>query len=281
MEVFATIAEVRACLQEKTAMGLTVGFVPTMGALHRGHLSLLEKAREENNVAVCSIFVNPIQFNNKNDLKKYPRDIDKDLKLLKEIGCDVVFHPSEEEMYPEPVKEEIDLGGLDEVLEGKYRPGHFRGVVIVVRRLFEIIRPGRAYFGQKDYQQLVIIHHMVTKLNLPVEIVPCPTVREKDGLAMSSRNARLSKAERKRAPLIYNTLKLVKVHAGYTGLNDVKNMVMDAFRRDRIMELEYFEIVDMKTLRSVSHWTQSQNLIACIAAYAGDVRLIDNIVIFS
>ncbi len=280
MELFKTKGEIREYLKAKKKDGVAIGFVPTMGALHEGHLSLFREAKDENDIVVGSIFVNPTQFNNSSDLENYPRTLEKDLKMLEEEGCDVVFNPTVEEMYPEPDNTEFDFGGLDKVMEGKFRPGHFNGVASVVKKLFEIVEPDRAYFGLKDYQQLLIIHKMIKSFNLPVELVPCPIVREKNGLAMSSRNELLSKSERKQASLIYKTLKFVKVQAGFQPIHELKNYVEREFKRKNI-KLEYFEIVDMYTLEPLKTWLGSKNVIACIAAYVGNVRLIDNIILFS
>jgi len=225
--------------------------------------------------------VNPIQFNNKNDLQVYPRDINRDIKLLESAGCDFLFHPSETEMYPEPVNEVFDFGNLDNVMEGLFRPGHFNGVAVVVKKLFEILKPDRAYFGLKDYQQLVIIHKVVSDFKLSVEIVPCSTVREEDGLAMSSRNQLLSKTERMQATMIYEALKMVKIQSGYLTINEIKRLIENLFLKTKTTKLEYFEIVDMYTLKPLTTWAQSSNVIACIAVYVGNVRLIDNIILFS
>ncbi|MBN2175988.1 MAG: pantoate--beta-alanine ligase [Bacteroidales bacterium] len=281
MKTVNTISETRDLINSIKIQGKTVGFVPTMGALHDGHITLIREARKENNFIVCSIFVNPIQFNNPNDLKNYPREIEKDIKKLVEAKCDLLFHPSVEEMYPEPDNTIFDFGDLDKVMEGAFRPGHFNGVAVVVKKLFEIVTPHRAYFGMKDYQQLVIIHQLTKDYEIPVEIVPCTTVREKDGLAMSSRNQLLSKSERKIAPIIYETLKLVKVQSGYATISELKDFVHDQFRKHKNMKLEYFEIVDMYTLKSIRTWADSRTAIACIAVYLGNVRLIDNIILFS
>ncbi len=280
MELFETINDIKEYLKTKKEEGLTIGFVPTMGALHEGHLSLFREAKEENDLVVASIFVNPSQFNNQSDLEKYPRTLEADLKKLEEEGCNVVFHPSVKEMYPEPDTTEFDFGNLDKVLEGKFRPGHFNGVASVVKKLFEIIEPDRAYFGLKDFQQLLIIHKMIKDFGLSVELVPCPIVREKNGLAMSSRNELLSKSERKQASLIYKTLKFIKVQAGFQPINELKNYVEREFKRKN-MKLEYFEIADMYTLEPLTTWLGSKNVITCIAVQVGNVRLIDNIILFS
>lgn len=281
MIVFDKIKDTKEYLGKIKSKGISIGFVPTMGSLHRGHLSLIKEAKKENDFVVCSIFVNPIQFNSQNDLKNYPRDIDRDKKLLEGEECDLLFYPSVNEIYPEPATEEFDFGGLDKVMEGTYREGHFNGVATVVKRLFEIVTPDRAYFGLKDYQQLLIIHKMTKDNNLPIEIVPCGIIREEDGLAMSSRNQLLSKSERKQASNIYESLKMVKIQSGYLSISEIKEMVERQLRRYRSMKLEYFEIVDMYTLKSLRTWAESKNVIACIAVNVGNVRLIDNIILFS
>jgi pantoate--beta-alanine ligase len=276
-----TVKETIRLLSEVKKEGSTIGFVPTMGALHEGHLSLIREAKQETNYIVSSIFVNPIQFNNKSDLANYPRNIERDSELLKTAGCDFLFHPSENEIYPEPVNEVFDFGGLDSVLEGQFRPGHFNGVAIVVKKLFEIIKPEKAFFGLKDYQQLLIIHKISKDLNLEVEIVPCPTIREDDGLAMSSRNQLLLKQERKQAVMLYEVLKMVKIQSGFSTISEVKAQVDRIFGKTKGVRLEYFDIVDMYTLEPLKAWAQSKNVIACIAAWVGNVRLIDNIILFS
>jgi pantoate--beta-alanine ligase len=281
MKILEKIKDTSDHLQEIRNGNISIGFIPTMGALHQGHLSLIKEAKKENGYVTCSIFVNPIQFNNKNDLQVYPRDINRDIKLLESAGCDFLFHPSETEMYPEPVNVVFDFGNLDKVMEGMFRPGHFNGVAVVVKKLFEILKPDRAYFGLKDYQQLVIIHKVVNDFKLPVEIVPCSTVREEDGLAMSSRNQLLSKTDRLQAAMIYEALKMVKIQSGYSTINEIKYFIEQLFRKTKNTKLEYFEIVDMFTLKPLTTWAQSSNVIACIAVYVGNVRLIDNIILFS
>jgi len=276
-----TVKETIHQFEEIRKKGKSVGFVPTMGALHEGHLSLVREAKNENDFVVSSIFINPIQFNNKNDLANYPKDLNRDIDLLLSADTDFLFLPTEEEMYPEPVKDVFDFGGLDEVLEGKFRPGHFNGVAIVVKKLFEIIKPDKAYFGLKDYQQLLIIHKITKDHHLHVEIIPCPTIREEDGLAMSSRNQLLSKQERKQAVLLYEVLKMVKIQSGFSTINEIKTHVDRLFLKTKDVKLEYFEIVDMYTLEPLKAWAQSKNVIACIAAWVGNVRLIDNIILFS
>lgn len=280
LNTFHTIAETKKHLNFLKKQGKSIGFVPTMGALHPGHLSLLERAKKENELAVASIFVNPLQFNDKKDLEKYPRTLAKDLKMLEKAGCDMVFTPSVEEIYPKTEErtleaQKFDPGDLDKVMEGSHRPGHFQGVCIVVKKLFDIIEPTRAYFGEKDFQQLAIIKHMVKTLKLPVEIVPCPTVREADGLAMSSRNALLTPEQRKAAPAIYKTLTGAKFTEGTVG--QIKKWVASEINKNPHLELEYFEIVNAETLAPVHSIKDAPVLRACIAVKAGSVRLIDNI----
>jgi len=283
MQIIKSNKDLQEYLSGIEKQGLSIGFVPTMGALHEGHLSLISEAADENDIVVCSIFVNPTQFNKPDDLKHYPRVIEKDIDLLKAEKCDVVFNPSVEEIYPEdePDEHQFDFEGLDEVMEGKSRPGHFQGVATVVKRLFQIVNPTRAYFGLKDYQQMVIIHHMIQKLKLSVEIIPCPIVREESGLAMSSRNELLSDIELKQAALIRSTMKVVKIRSGFATITETKKFVTKQFAKNKYLELEYFEIVDMYSLKPLSTWAQSNNVIACIAVWAGKVRLIDNIILFS
>ena len=254
-----------------------IGFVPTMGALHKGHVSLSVKARAENDCCICSIFVNPAQFNNKEDLNNYPRSLNADIKLLEQIKVDAVFIPSEEEMYTEPNTEKFDLGDLDSVMEGKFRPGHFIGVAIIVKKLFDLIKPDRAYFGEKDYQQFVIIKHLVKKFTMPVEIISSPTTREDDGLAMSSRNIRLNGDERMIAPLIYKTLLEAKEKIMKQSVEEVKKWVEMQISSCSLMKIEYFEVVDSETLIPVNYIERKGHYTACVAVYVGNIRLIDNI----
>jgi pantoate--beta-alanine ligase len=281
MKTIASIPELLEYIHKVRDKGSSIGFVPTMGALHDGHLSLIKAAKKENDVVVCSIFVNPVQFNNAADLERYPRDIESDETLLIQEQCDILFHPTADEMYPEPPLEEFDFHGLDTVLEGFYRPGHFRGVAIVVKKLFEIVQPTRAYFGLKDYQQLLIIHNLAKDLKMPVEIVPCTIIRETNGLAMSSRNALLTEAEYKHSSLIYDTLKMVKIQSGFSTIKEIKDYVDRQFKKNKKFRLEYFEIVDMYSLKPLRTWSESNTVIACIAVYLGNVRLIDNVILFS
>jgi pantoate--beta-alanine ligase len=280
MKIVYTIPEAQSYLKQVKRAGKTVGFVPTMGALHAGHIALLNRATIENDFVVCSIFVNPIQFNNKEDLIKYPRPIADDIRKLEEIECDMLFHPEVEEMYPEPVVDKWDFGNLDKVMEGKFRPGHFNGVAVVVRKLFEIIDPDRAYFGLKDYQQLRIVQAMTKITGLPVEIVPCPTVREKDGLALSSRNVRLSAAERRIAPAIFKVLSEVKAQAGKMPVNELEQWAAGQLNKYNEMDVEYLNIVDAETLMPVERWDDAKSMVVCTAVQLGKVRLIDNLIIF-
>ncbi len=249
-----------------------------MGALHQGHLEMVKRAKAENDVVVVSIFVNPIQFNNKEDLLHYPRTLENDAILLQNVGCNVIFAPDEKEMYPEPDTTVYDFGPLAEVMEGKFRPGHFNGVAVVVKRLFDIIQPVQAYFGEKDYQQLQIIKSLVKQTKLAVKIISCPIVREADGLAMSSRNMRLKDEERKSAPFIYQTLLEAKRKVNELSPAELKIWVMQQMDLNSLFSPEYFEISDATTLLPIAYWDQSKHVIACIAVFLGSVRLIDNIV---
>lgn len=259
----------------------TIGFVPTMGALHEGHISLVKKCRERNNVCIVSIFVNPTQFNNQTDLEKYPRTIDEDIKLLNYAGVDIVFVPSVQEIYPEPDNRQFDFGQLDKVMEGKFRPGHFNGVAQVVSRLFDIVKPDKAYFGEKDFQQLAIIRQMVRQLNIPVEIVPMPIRREDSGLAMSSRNQRLTEDQKKDAVNIYRVLSESKTLYNNKTVEELRFWVIENINKIASLEVEYFEIVDGNTLQQISDWKDTQYAVGCITVFCGEVRLIDNIIYYS
>jgi pantoate--beta-alanine ligase len=282
MKTCSTIGEITKALQKERKTGHSIGFVPTMGALHEGHLSLIKESGKANDITVCSIFINPIQFNNKEDLEKYPRNLKEDLRLLKTAGCDYVFIPEKEEIYPDgtPVLD-LNFGSLDKALEGKFRPGHFKGVAIVVKRLFEIITPDHAYFGKKDYQQLLVIRRLVELLKLPVEIHSCPTFREPDGLAMSSRNLRLTIGEREMAPLIYQVLCKVKEKAGKTPVKELRQWAIKKISSNPAFKVEYFEIADKNDLHILGSWKEKENAVACTAVFLGDVRLIDNMELFS
>ena len=278
MNIYNKIIEIKEYLYKQRESGLTIGFVPTMGALHEGHLSLLKKARTENDICVCSIFVNPIQFNSSEDLKKYPRPIENDINLLSSVNCDILFNPTEKEVYPKPDNTIYDLGNLDKYMEGAFRPGHFNGVAVIVKKLFDITRPDRAYFGEKDFQQLAVIKYLVKSKNIPVEIIGCPIIREPDGLAMSSRNIRLSGDERKLAPLIYKTLSdAKKMFNSNVSIGEIKRQVEKYIYNCSLMKLEYFEIVNTGTLEPVNVINDPSSIIACIAVCLGNIRLIDNI----
>ncbi|NPA37765.1 MAG: pantoate--beta-alanine ligase [Chlorobi bacterium] len=277
MRIVKTKKELGDIVGEKKAAGLTVGFVPTMGALHDGHLSLVEEARKDSDFVVVSIFVNPTQFNNPEDLETYPRDLDKDIKLLEKYSVEVVFAPSVEEMYPEEDTRHFDFGQLDKVMEGKYRPGHFNGVAQVVSKLFDYVKPDKAFFGEKDFQQLAIIRRLVKDLGMGVEVVGCPIVREPDGLAMSSRNQLLTPEMRKNAPVIAKTLfDSLNFAAGKT-VKQTRDAVVNRINETNMLKVEYFDIVDGDTLQTVENWDDSDYIVGCIAVFAGKVRLIDNV----
>ena len=280
MKVFNFIVDVQRFVEEKHNLGLKVGFVPTMGALHEGHLSLINRAKKENDIVVCSVFVNPIQFNNPADLEKYPRTPEKDIEKLEQAGCDAVFMPTAEEMYPNKVEDHYDFGDLERVMEGACRPGHFNGVAIVVRKLFEIVTPNRAYFGEKDFQQLAIINKMVNELNMNLEIVPCPIVREKDGLAMSSRNVRLNETERAIAPKIFATLNDSITKKDAVSPAEMKNYALKKYAEIKEFDVEYVEITDEINLKSIENWDECDHARIFVALQLGPVRLIDNVRIF-
>ena len=277
MQVIKHITDLQTLLNIKKEEGLKIGFVPTMGALHEGHLSLVEKAGKETDFVVVSIFVNPTQFNDKGDLERYPRDLNKDVALLTPTPCQLVFAPEADEIYPEPDTRQFNFGTLEQVMEGKFRPGHFNGVAQVVSRLFDIVKPDKAYFGQKDFQQLAIINEMVRKLNLPVEIVPCPIIRETDGLAMSSRNMLLSAEQRINAVNISATLFEAKNKTGELSVEELCQWVINRVNENEYLNTEYFEIVNDTTLLPVLSWDEPCKKIGCIAVHCGKIRLIDNI----
>ena len=263
-------------VERQREMGKKIGFAPTMGALHQGHLSLYKAAKKENDEVISSIFVNPTQFNNPDDFQKYPKTLEKDLELLEKAGLDAVYVPNVEEMYPDGLNsKKYDFDDLENEMEGKYRPGHFDGVGTIVEELFRQVQPHNAYFGEKDYQQLAIIKKMVEKTKLPVKIHGVPTLREEDGLAMSSRNVRLTETQRKEATIIYETLEKVKEWFKVISLEEIKQKVTDIFRNSNF-ELEYFVIADEKTLKETDFFYKDKNYRAFIVAYADDVRLIDN-----
>ena len=277
MIVYRTKDDLTGHLLSLKTEDLTIGLVPTMGALHAGHASLVERAAFENDLVVVTIFVNPTQFNDPSDLEHYPRTLDQDLELLRSLRADLVFVPSVREMYPGKDTQTFDLGGLDRVMEGAYREGHFNGVAQIVSKFFLMIHPDRAYFGQKDFQQLVIVRRLVNILNLDLSVVSCPIIREKDGLAMSSRNVRLSKEERKLAPFIYETLVQAREQKETLSPEQVKEWVRLRFLEQPLMRLEYFEIVEDKGLTSIQTWDEKVNKVGCLAVHLGKVRLIDNL----
>jgi pantoate--beta-alanine ligase len=278
------ITEYLICVRNENK-GHNIGFVPTMGALHEGHMSLIRTAKSENQIVVCSIYVNPLQFNNKQDYEKYPRNYSTDLEMLEKADCDIVFLPDTDEMQPKGEYPDYDLNGMDKVMEGKFRPGHFRGVVYIVTKFFEIIKPDNAYFGMKDFQQLTIIKYVVNNLRLTsynlrlINIVGCPIVRDVDGLALSSRNVRLNAEQRNIAPNIYKTLIKVKEFIKTSQVfktSEAYQRVKKEIEKYQLMKLEYFEIVDIQRLLPIKD-NAPDNAIACIAVFLGDTRLIDNI----
>lgn len=276
METISTVAELRAAVAKAKENGAKVGLVPTMGALHAGHKSLIDRARRECDFVVVSVFVNPTQFNNANDLQTYPRTVEADCRLLEAAGVDVAFVPSVEEVYPEPDTRQFELGSVAEVMEGAMRPGHFNGVCQVVSKLFDFATPDKAYFGEKDFQQIAVIRKMVELINSPVEIIACPIMREPDGLALSSRNVRLSNEQRAAAPQIHEILSENAELAG-EGVTDVealKEMVVTELNAIDGMEVEYYEIVDPITLQQTDNISEA---VGCVTVWMGDVRLIDNI----
>ena len=277
MQIIQYKKELKDKLEPFRKKGISLGFVPTMGALHAGHCSLLKKCKNDNNISICSIFVNPSQFNDKNDLKNYPRTLDKDLQIIEAEKIDFLFCPGEREMYPETDTRIFEFGKLSEVMEGKYRPGHFNGVAQIVTKLFDLVEPNNAYFGEKDFQQLVIIKFLVGTLNIPVKIISCPTLREADGLAMSSRNLLLAPEERKNAPLIYQTLKkAVEIQKKFS-ITKLINWVVEQINSNPLLKVEYFEIIDDLELQPVKNWNDKSNKVGCIAVKTSTVRLIDNI----
>lgn len=276
MLVVKEINKLKALIREKKREGKTVGFVPTMGALHAGHLSLVEQAGKQTDFVVVSIFVNPTQFNDPDDLLKYPRVLEHDLALLEPTVCELVFAPEVETIYPEPDTRRFSFGHLEEVMEGKYRPGHFNGVAQVVSKLFSIVEPDKAFFGLKDFQQIAIVKAMIKKLNLPVEIVSCPIVREASGLALSSRNERLTPGQRQSAAHIHRTLKEAGNKAAQMNVKELKKWVVEQIDANPFLKTEYFEIVDDENLQCIESWDQPVNKVGCIAVFCGDVRLIDN-----
>ncbi|MCQ2296212.1 MAG: pantoate--beta-alanine ligase [Bacteroidales bacterium] len=284
MQTITTVAALTAAIQQAKQDHKTIGLVPTMGALHEGHLSLITKAREQNDLVVVSVFVNPIQFNNKEDLAKYPRTVEADCEKLAAAGADIAFVPSVEEMYPEPVETVYHFGPIEEVMEGPRRPGHFSGVAVVVRRLFDLTQPDRAYFGEKDFQQIAIIRNLLEQIKYPIELVPCPIVRADDGLALSSRNMRLSPEARAIAPNIYATLEQAVEMSEYEDVESVHDYVIstlasfhevNGISEELKFEPEYFEIVNDTTLQPIEDWDDAEGVVGCITVWLNGVRLID------
>ncbi|MAO72121.1 MAG: pantoate--beta-alanine ligase [Flavobacteriales bacterium] len=278
MKIFKTKVELKSYLNSQDE-GRVISFIPTMGALHNGHLSLISQAKQNSDLVVCSIFVNPTQFNNSEDLEKYPRTLDEDLRALRYIKCDVVYLPAISDLYNENEQvKQFQYNGLDEFMEGKGRRGHFDGVATVVEKLFRIINPNIAYFGQKDIQQLQIIKHITKQLNLDIEIIGVPTIREESGLAMSSRNKRLSESDLEKATLIYKTLVFIKENKYKYSVEKLKDFCVEKFERHADLDLEYLEIVSLKNLQPIKKYNEKGDNVACIAATINSVRLIDNII---
>jgi len=277
MEIFKKIAPLKVYLEEIRRSGKTIGLVPTMGALHKGHIALISASRAQNSHTICSIYVNPMQFNNPADLQKYPRTLEQDVKLLEAAGCDVLFYPDNEDMYEGKSVLKFDFGDLDKVMEGKYRPGHFSGVALVVSKLFNIVDPDNAYFGQKDWQQFAVIQQVVTELKFGLTLHSIPTLRETDGLAMSSRNLRLNGMERQQATIFYNALSLAKekLKKGEE-IARVKRLVGEMVEKADGVKLEYFEVAESNSLNLLEAVDGVERPILCIAGYVGEVRLIDN-----
>lgn len=277
MEIVHTIKDLQSGFSTWRVQDKEVGLVPTMGALHVGHASLVKRCVAENAVTVVSVFVNPTQFNDEDDLIKYPRTPDSDFRLLEDCGATFVFAPSVEEMYPEPDTRRFNYAPLDTVMEGAFRPGHFNGVCQIVSKLFDAVKPDRAYFGEKDFQQLAVIREMVRRMRFPLEIVGCPIIREADGLALSSRNVRLSAGERKNALKISRTLFESRTFAKSHTVAETRSFVEDAIAAAPGLRLEYFELVDGYTLREIVHWEDTSYAVGCITVFCGEIRLIDNI----
>lgn len=277
MEIIRKVDQLKERVADLKKAGKSVGLVPTMGALHDGHISLIERARRENDVVVASVFVNPTQFNNPTDLQTYPRTEEADCEKLEAAGCDIAFVPTVEEIYPEPDTRQFDLGPVAEVMEGAHRPGHFNGVAQIVSRLFAMVNPDRAYFGEKDFQQIAVIRRMVELEGFDIDIVDCPIVREPDGLAMSSRNTRLSAQQRRIAPAIHLTLAESVKRRHSLSVGQLKRLVTDTIDSQPELRTEYFEIVDPLTMQPIENWNDCTDPVGCITVYCGEVRLIDNI----
>ena len=277
MQVINSVSEIKRIVADSKREEKTVGFVPTMGALHNGHLSLVSSSKKNNDITIISIFVNPTQFNDKEDLKNYPRTMQLDMDKLSPLKVDYIFAPTESEMYPEPDQRVFDFGNLDKVMEGAKRPGHFNGVAQIVSKLFDAVDADKAYFGDKDFQQLAIIKQLVRQLNLSIQVIPCPIVRELDGLAMSSRNMLLSPTQRASAPLISKTLFESKELAKSYSIEKLKQWVIESVNKNPELEVEYFEIADDTDLMPIESWDEPKIKVGCIAVKVGKIRLIDNI----
>ena len=277
MEIIKSIALLDDVLNAFRNESKSIGLVPTMGALHEGHAALVKRCVAENDITVVSVFVNPTQFNNPDDLRLYPRTLEADCALLEKLGVDIVFAPDVDEMYPEPDTRVFDFGMLDKVMEGRFRPGHFNGVAQIVSKLFYAVKPDKAYFGEKDFQQLAIVREMVKQLQIPVEIVAVPIVREESGLALSSRNMRLTPQQRETASEIFKTLKMSVDMISKQSVEDTEKFVVDRINNHEALNVEYFEIVDGNTLQRITDWNDSPYVVGCIAVFCGEVRLIDNI----
>ena len=277
MEIIREVALLRRRVEEEKQCGRSVGLVPTMGALHAGHVSLIDRARKENDIVVVSVFVNPTQFNNPEDLRTYPRTEEADCEKMTSAGVDIAFIPSVEEVYPEPDTRVFDLGPVAEVMEGPMRPGHFNGVAQIVSKLFDMVLPHRAYFGEKDFQQIAVIRRMVELEGFDIDIIDCPIMREDDGLAMSSRNVRLTPSQREIAPAIHKALVASLDFAKAHSVKETIQSVINEINAQPEMEVEYYEIVDSLTMQPISDWAECNCPVGCITVYCGEVRLIDNI----
>ena len=277
MEIIKSVKKLREITAQARDKGLSIGLVPTMGALHDGHISLVDRARSENDIVVVSVFVNPTQFNNPDDLRTYPRTEEADCRRLADARVDYAFIPTVEEIYPEPDTRVFDLGPVAQVMEGAMRPGHFNGVAQIVSRLFDIVRPHRAYFGEKDFQQIAVIRRMVATEGFDIQIIDCPIKREPDGLALSSRNVRLTPAHRAEAPKIHAILAASVADRATKTVAQVTADVIAAIDASPLMETEYYQIVDPVTLQPVTSWADTPQLIGCVSVWCGDVHLIDNI----
>ncbi|MCC9136668.1 pantoate--beta-alanine ligase [Pontibacter silvestris] len=279
MQIIEQVSTIRQTVQELRCKGKRIGLVPTMGALHEGHLQLLRTSVQENDITICSIFVNPTQFNNPDDYKLYPRMLEQDIALLKTVGCDYLFAPTAQEVYPQQQYLQFSFGKLEAVMEGEHRPGHFNGVATIVGKLFNFVQPHKAYFGQKDLQQVAIVRQLVHGLSFDLELVCYPIIREEDGLAMSSRNKRLNEKQRMLAPNLYKALQLAQSQLQAKPLQQIKEEVAAFLEPLEEVELEYFEFADSYTMQPVQSLQEGQELALCIAAYVGPVRLIDNLIV--